>query len=357
MIEIKDLCAELGKFSLKNITFDVQDGEYFVLLGPTGSGKTMFMESIAGLKPISSGQVIINGRDVTSLNIEERNIGFAYQDYMLYRHLSVRDNISFGLQWRTKTRREIDDAVDRVVELLDIGHLLNQSPWTLSGGESQRIALARALAMKPDLLLLDEPMSAVDPDLREAAGEKLKEIHNRLRLTTLHITHDFEEAIILGDRIAVLGEGRIVQIGTPEQIFRHPSSEFVARFVKTRNIFEGEVADSSEGQGVFCVEGARLAVVTTRRGRLHASIRPEDIIISRESLHSSTFNSLQGTITRIADRGSVVYLTVNVPPEFTCLILHRSLEEMGLEDKQQVFITFKASAVNIFEAFENVHSL
>jgi len=348
MIEIKDLCAQLGKFSLKNITFDVKDEEYFILVGPTGSGKTMCMESIAGLKPIRGGQVIINGRDVTSLNVAERNVGFAFQDYMLYRHLSVRDNISFGLQWRTKTKREIDEAVDRIVELLDIGHLLNQSPWTLSGGESQRIALARALALTPDLLLLDEPLSAVDPDLREAWGEKLKEIHNRLKLTTLHITHDFEESITLGDRIAVMNDGRIAQIGTPDQIFRHPDSEFVAKFVGTRNIFEGEVSDSSEGQSVFCVDGIKIAVATTRRGRLHASIRPEEILISREALHSNTLNSFQGTITRMVDRGTLVYLKIDVPPQFTCIILHRSFEEMGLEEKQKVFITFKVSDVNIF---------
>jgi len=348
MIEVKGLCNQLGKFTLKNITLEVQDEEYFILVGPTGSGKTMLMESIAGLKPIMSGQVIINGRDVTSLNLAERNIGFAYQDYMLYRHLSVRDNIAFGVQWRTKTRQEIEEAIDRVIELLDIADLLNQSPWTLSGGESQRIALARALAMKPDLLLLDEPLSAVDPDLREAWGEKLKEVHNRLKLTTLHITHDFEEAVTLADRIAVIGEGRIAQIGTPDQIFRHPNSVFVANFIKTRNIFEGEVSDSSDGQSVFCIDRAKLAVVTTRRGRLHVSIRPEDILISREPLDSNTSNNLEGTITRIADRGTIVYLTINVPPEFSCLILHRSLEEMGLEEKQRVFITFKVSDVNIF---------
>jgi len=348
MIEVKDLCADLGKFSLKNISFDVQNEEYFILVGPTGSGKTMFMESIAGLKPIRGGQVIINGRDVTPLNVADRNIGFAFQDYMLYRHLSVRDNISFGLQWRTKTRREIDDAVDRIVELLEIGHLLNQSPWTLSGGESQRIALARALAMKPDLLLLDEPLSAVDPDIREAWGEKLKGIHKRLRLTTLHITHDFEESITLGDRIAVMGDGRIAQIGTPDQIFRHPNSEFVAKFVRTRNIFEGEVSDSSEGQSVFCIDGTKIAVATTRRGKLHVSIRPEDILISREALHSNTPNSFQGVITRIVDRGTLVSFNIDVPPQFTCLILHRSFKEMGLEEKQQVFISFKASDVNVF---------
>jgi len=349
MIEIKDLCVALGSFLLKDITFDVQDGEYFVLLGPTGAGKTVLLESIAGLNPIKSGQVKINGRDVTFLNLEKRNIGFAFQDYALYRHLSVRDNISFGLQWRRKTRREIEDAVDRVIELLGIAHLLGRRPWSLSGGESQKIALARALAIKPDLFLLDEPLSAVDPEMREATERELKEIHNRLRLTTIHVTHDFEEAIALGDRIAVLGKGRIAQIGTPEQIFRQPNSEFVARFVMTRNIFEGEVSNSSDGQSVFCADGVKLAVVTTLRGKLHASIRPEDILISRKPLHcSSTSNSFQGTITRIANRGSVAHLTVNVPPDFTCLILHRSLEEMGLEEKQKVFITFEASSVNVF---------
>ena len=173
-------------------------------------------------------------------------------------------------------------------------------------------------------------------------------MHNRLRLTTIHVTHDFEEAITLGDRIAVLMEGRIVQVGTPEQIFRHPTSESAARFVKTRNVFQGEVQDSAEGQKVFCIGDAKLSVVTALQGQRHASIRPENISISREPPHSSTLNCFSGTITRIADRGSVVYITVNVPLEFTCLILHPSFEEMGLEEKQKVFIAFKASAVNVF---------
>ncbi len=348
MIEIKDLCVELGRFLLKDIAFDVQDGEYFILLGPTGAGKTVLLESIAGLKSIESGQIRINGRDVTHLNLEKRKIGFAYQDYALYPHLSVRDNISFGLMWRGKTRREIEEAVDQVVELLGFEDLLERRPFSLSGGESQKICLARAVAIKPDLLLLDEPLAAVDPETREATERELKELHNRLRLTTIHVTHNFEEALAIGDRIAVLKEGRMMQIGTPEEIFRHPNSEFVARFLMTRNIFEGEVLDNSEGQSVFCVEEAKLAVVTTLRGKLHASIRPEDILISREPLHSNALNSFQGAITHIADRGSVFYITVNVPPEFTCLILRRSLEEIGLKEKQKVFITFKASGVNVF---------
>ncbi|MFC2036269.1 ATP-binding cassette domain-containing protein [Chloroflexota bacterium] len=348
MIEIRDLSVKLGNFLIKDMTFDVQDGEYFVLLGPTGSGKTVLLESIAGLKSLEAGQIKINGRDVTSLNLENRNIGFAYQDYVLYHHLSVRDNISFGLQWKRKTRREIEESVDRVVELLGIRHLLERRPWTLSGGESQKIALARAIAITPDLLLLDEPLSAVDPQTKQDYERELKALQNRLRLTTIHVTHSFEEAIAIGDHIAVLRDGKILQMGTPEQIFRHPSSEFVAWFLMTKNIFEGEVRSNSKEQSTFYMDGAELVVVTPLRGRAHASIRPEDIVISGEPFNSSILNSFEGTITGIAARGSVVHVTVNVPPEFVCFIFHRSLEEMGLEREKKVFIAFKASAVNVF---------
>ncbi|MDO8687417.1 MAG: ABC transporter ATP-binding protein [Dehalococcoidales bacterium] len=348
MIEIKDLSVSLGNFLMKDITFDVQDGEYFVLLGPSGAGKTVLLESIAGLKPLNCGQIKINGRDVTDLNLEKRNIGFAYQDYVLYRHLSIRDNIAYGLMWKHKKRQELEEAVDRVVELLKIGYLLDRRALSLSGGESQKIGLARALAIKPDLLLLDEPLSAIDPETKEIFEGDLKAIHNRLRLTTIHVTHSFEEAMALGDRIAVIGDGRIVQIGTPNEIFRHPNSEFVARFVRTRNIFTSEVIDSAGGQSVFWIEGIKLAVDTTLRGKVHASIRPENILISREPLYPNNVNSFQGIITRIADRGSVAYLTIKVPPEFTCLILHPALEEMGLKEQQKIFISFKASDVNVF---------
>jgi len=343
MLEVKNLCVEMGGFFLKDINFEVQDGEYFALLGPTGSGKTVLLDSIAGLKPLSSGQVIINGRDVTSLNLESRRIGFAFQDYALYRHLTVRDNISFGLMWRNKTRQEIEKAIDRVVELLGIEELLKKRPISLSGGESQKIGLARAVAIKPDLLLLDEPLSAVDPESKEFAERELKALHNRLKLTTIHVTHDFQEAMALGDHIAVMRGGQILQIGTPDQILHHPTSEPVARFLMARNIFEGEVQDS-----VFCVDGIKLAVITALQGRRHASIRPEDIWLSKEPQNSDGLNSLPGTITRIADRGSVIYVTVDATPEFTCLILPRSLEELALEEKQKVFVSFRASAVNVF---------
>lgn len=348
MLEVKGLCAKRGNFYLDDVSFEVQDGEYFVLLGPTGSGKTVLLESIAGITGIRGGEICIDGRNVNALTVQERKVGFAHQKYALYRHLPVRDNISFGLMWRYRSEKEINQAVDRVIELLGLQDLLDKRPWSLSGGESQKICLARAIAIRPDILLLDEPLGAVDPESREVTERYLMESHNRLRLTTIHVTHDFEEAIAMGDRIAVMIGGRIVQTGTPDEVFRHPNSEAVARFLMTRNIFEGEVQDDTGEGSVFCLDGQKLAVTTPLRGKRHASIRPEDVSISVEPPDSNTANSLPGVITHLSDRGSIAYVWVDVPPEFTCLILRPSLEGMCLAEGQRVYITFNASAVNIF---------
>jgi ABC-type sugar transport system ATPase subunit len=348
MLEVKELSAKRGNFYLKNVSFTVHDGEYFVLLGPTGAGKTVLLESITGITGIRGGQIWINNKDVTSLNVQERNIGFAYQKYTLYRHLQVRDNISFGLMWRYKSQKEIDEAVDRVIELLNLQNLLDKRPWALSGGESQKICLARAIAIRPDLLLLDEPLGSVDAESREVTERELKDTHNRLGLTTIHVTHDFEEAIALGDRIAVLIDGNIVQVGTPEEVFHHPNSEAVARFLMTRNIFDGEVQEGPDGQSVFHLDGKMLPVNTSLRGKRHASVRPEDITILVDPPDSKTSNYLQGTITRISDRGSIAYVWIDVPPEFTCLVLRPLLKEMNLQEGQQISIKINASAFNIF---------
>ena len=348
MLKVKDLRAKRGNFFLRGVDLEVQDGEYFVLLGPTGGGKTVLLESIAGIHGIRGGEVWINDRNVTSLNLEERRIGFAYQKYSLFRHLPVRDNISFGLMWRYQSKKEVDRAVDQVIELLNLQDLQDKRPWALSGGESQKICLARAIAIRPDLLILDEPLSSVDLESKEVTEKELKELHLRLKMTTIHVTHDFEEAIALGDRIAVMIDGNIVQTGTPDQVFRHPDSEAVARFLMTRNIFNGEAQDGSSGQSVFQLDGKKLAVDTTLRGKKQASVRPEEIFLSREPLATDGVNCLPGTITRISDRGSIVYVWVDVPPEFTCVILHPSLQEMGLAEGQKIHITFNSSAVNVF---------
>lgn len=348
MIQVRDLCVELGDFTLKSANLDINQGEYFIILGPTGAGKTVLLESIAGLYTPDSGQIFLDGRDVTKMDPDKRGVSIVYQDQALFPHISVRENIIFGLKLRKKTPVEIQETLDWLVDLLGISHLLHREPDTLSGGERQKVALARALSIRPKLLLLDEPLSALDPESRENVQRELRRIHDQMPVTTVHVTHDFEEAIALADRIAVFGDGRIQQVGTSAEIFRQPNSEFVARFAMSRNIFSGNVVDGADGSAVFDTGDVRFDVVADIRGVAHASLRPEDILVSHAPFPSSARNSYEGTITAVTDKGSVLYMTVSLPEDFICLVTRNSFEAMGLGEGQQVYITFKASAVHIF---------
>jgi len=204
MIQVKNLCVDLGDFMLSDINLHIKPGEYFVVLGPTGAGKTVLLETIAGLHPIKSGEIRVKGKEVTQLEPEKRNISIVYQDHVLFPHLSVKDNILFGLKIRKHPEQEIQATLDWMTGLLGISHLLHRKPETLSGGERQKVALARALSIKPQVLLLDEPLSALDPETRESVQRELRQLHNQLKVTAIHVTHDFEEAIALGSRIAIL---------------------------------------------------------------------------------------------------------------------------------------------------------
>lgn len=348
MIKIKNLCVDLGDFLLYDISFTVSEGEYFVVLGPTGAGKTVLLESIAGLYPIKSGEIWLRGKEVVRLEPEKRGVSIVYQDHALFPHLSVKDNVIFGLRLHKEKHQEIKVTLDWITDLLSISHLLHRKPETLSGGERQKVALARALSTKPKVLLLDEPLSALDPETRENLQQELRQLHRVLNITTVHVTHDFEEAIALGHRIAVIGEGHLKQVGTPEQIFRQPNSEFVARFAMTRNIYLGEAVHKANGDNIFRIEGTEFVSAADTEGTCHASIRPEDILISLEPIRSSARNCFPGTITGIIDKGGTLYITVNLPPDISCLVTRHSFEELGLEEGKRVHVTFKASAVHLF---------
>jgi molybdopterin-binding protein len=349
MIEVKNLCVDLGEFVLNDVTLSIEEGEYFIILGPTGAGKTVLLESIAGLYPIKSGQIWLRGKEVTSVEPEKRKISIVYQDHVLFPHLSVRDNIIFGLRVHKTRADEVANKINWVTELLGIPHLLHRRPDTLSGGEKQKVALGRAIITRPELLLVDEPLSALDPETRENVQQELRRLHKALGITLLHVTHDFEEAISLGNRIAVIGEGRLMQVGTPEEVFRHPNSEFVARFAMTRNIFVGRAEGKPGGDTIFRVDGTEFIIATDADGTHHASIRPEDILLSSEPIRSSARNCFPGTITKVVDRGSTLYVTVDIPPELSCLVTRHSFEEMELHEGKKVFLTFKASAIHLFD--------
>jgi len=348
MIVIKNLKVDVGDFLLQNINLTINSGEYFIILGPTGAGKTILLEAIAGLYPVLGGEVWIEGKEVTRLSPEKRRIGIVYQDYMLFSHLSVEENIAFGLKLRKCHKGEVKEKVNDVAEAVGITHLLHRKPQSLSGGEKQKVALARALVIEPAVLLLDEPLSALDPETKERMQSTLREVHRKVGVTVIHVTHDFEEAIALGHRVAVLNDGRVAQVGTPEEILRKPDSEFVAHFALSRNVFSGEAEEGEDGHTVVDIDGIKVAAITELRGEVRLSLRPEDIIISKEPLHSTARNCFQGVVSDIVNRGSVVYVTVNLPPEFICLITRQAFEELELREEVSVWVTFKASALHVF---------
>ncbi len=330
-----------------SVSLDVDPGEYFIIVGPTGSGKTVLLETIAGLHPPAEGEISVDGRDITRLPPEKRGLGVVFQDQVLFPHLSVRENVAFGLKSTGRRGRDISPAVDEMARLMNIDHLLPRKPAGLSGGERQRVALARALVTRPRVLLLDEPLSALDPEARERMQRELALIHRRLKVTTIHVTHDFEEALSLGDRVAVLNQGQVAQVGTPDDIMRRPNSEFVAGFALSRNLFRGEAVGDGDG-ALVDIGGWRIRADTALRGAVHVSIRPEDIFVSREPMRSTAGESCRGVITDAVDRGPVVHVGVNVPPQLTCLVSRQSCAELGLARGDAVWVTVKTSAVHVF---------
>jgi len=231
MIDIAHLSIRLPDFSVQNISLTIESGDFFVLLGPTGAGKSLILEAIAGLVPIATGSICLHGTEITHLPPEKRDLAIVYQDGALFPHLTVEANIAFGLRYKKKEVPDPDSQVQHLMERLGISHLKNRKPATLSGGEKQRTALARALAVKPKILLLDEPLSALDPTTRADITELLSELHKEENMTCLMVTHDFAEAQSLSNAMAVINNGRIEQSGPTHTLFHHPETPFVARFL------------------------------------------------------------------------------------------------------------------------------
>jgi len=349
MIRIENLSKDLGEFFLRDVSLEINDGEYFMVLGPTGAGKTILLETIAGIYRADSGRIFLDEQDITDIPPRERNIGMVYQDYTLFPFLTVEENIGFGLKSRKVTKREIKRRVDELANLMGVSHLLHRYPGTLSGGEQQRVAIARALIMEPKVLLLDEPLSALDTQTAERLRQELKNVHSITNTTIIHVTHSFEEAFLLGSRMAVMDKGEIVQVGTPNEVFRKPESEFAAEFLGVGNLFQGE---SRVDSGIACidVDGINIVSATLKPGSVHVSIRPEDILVSTKQIVSSARNSFKGKIASIVDAGTILRIAVDVDIDnpFIVAITKQSFDEMNLKTGGEVYITFKASAVHVF---------
>ncbi|MEA4924344.1 MAG: tungstate ABC transporter ATP-binding protein WtpC [Syntrophomonadaceae bacterium] len=347
MIKLCNVSKRLGDFSLKSINLSIENNEYFVILGPTGTGKTAILEVIAGMYKPDRGEVWLNGRNVTAEYPETRNIGFVYQDYMLFPHLNVEENILFALKLKKPPAAIIKQKLEWITTLLNIGHLLKRCPATLSGGEQQRVAIARALVAEPEVLLLDEPLSALDPRTQEIFQQELKKIHQHIKTTTIHITHDFNEALVLADRIGIMYNGEIVQIGSPEEVFQKPQSQFVAEFVGMENIYSGVLVD--EGDGKYVNLGPiNLRVITDLKGKVRVAIRSEDIIIAGDKLFSSAQNTIPARIAEIIPRGPYFKVVLDAGISLVAVITRQALEEMKLEPGKKVWAVFKTTAVHVF---------
>jgi molybdopterin-binding protein len=348
MLQIRNLSKDLGEFVLRNVSIDIDLGEYMVIIGPTGAGKTILLETIAGIYPPDSGSIVLEGRDITGLPPRDRNICVVYQDYMLFSHLTVEENIGFGLVSRKMDRDEIKKRVIEVAGLLSIDHLLHRSPATLSGGEQQRTAIARAIVMDPVLLLLDEPLSALDGQTRAMLQKELRRLHQRYKITVMHVTHNFEEVFALADRVAVMNDGEIVQCGHPDEVFRKPASEFIATFTGVENIFRGTCTES-DGTSVITVGKLTITSHTCNGdGEVYATVRPEDILISRESVTSSARNSFRGTVTDIVNTGMLIRVTVDAGIPFVSVLTRQGFDQLQLREGEAVYLTFKAATVHVF---------
>ena len=279
-LSLRGVTKRYGDFvAVREATLDVERGGFLTLLGPSGSGKTTILMIIAGFVAPSEGQVLLDGRDITALPPERRDFGMVFQGYALFPHMTVAENVTFPLKVRRMGRAERDAKVRGALDLVQLSAFADRRPAQLSGGQQQRVALARALVFEPDLLLLDEPLSALDKKLRAGLQEELRALHRRVGRTFINVTHDQEEALSLSDRIAILDRGRIVQTGAPEALYERPATRFVADFLGTSNFIEG-TAEAEEGGFVLRRGAARVrAAGAVPDGRAVLSLRPERIAL------------------------------------------------------------------------------
>jgi len=296
MIEIKNLHGDLGEFRLRDVNLTVNEGEYLAILGPTGAGKTVLIEYIVGIYKPDGGSILYT---------EERNIGYVPQDYALFPNLTVERNLSYGLEARGMPSEQSNSLVSEMISRLNIDYIRHRMPLHLSGGEKQRVALGRALATEPRVLLLDEPLSALDENLRTEMARELRRIQRGVNGAFIHVCHNFEEASDVADRIAIMNEGTIIQTGTLKEIMGAPKNEFVARFVKSENIFQG----FSDGSTIQIGQTAILKE-NPFKGNLIVAIRPENIVIVENDDKGQ--NVFSGKVESTKEKPYFTELTVNM---------------------------------------------
>ena len=322
-IVVENVSKQFGSFqAVEQINLEIQSGSLVALLGPSGSGKSTLLRLIAGLELPDTGKIILTGKDATNQSVQERNIGFVFQHYALFKHLTVRKNIAFGLEIRKAPKKKIQGKVEQLLELVQLSGLGDRYPSQLSGGQRQRVALARALAVEPNVLLLDEPFGALDAKVRKDLRAWLRRLHDEVHVTTVFVTHDQEEAMEVSDEIVVMNKGKVEQVGTPAQIYDHPASAFVMSFIGPVNVLPSSAK-------IFQSSGFESTNPET-------FLRPQDIII--ETVGNGT--TAQATVSRIIHLGweIQVELTLDDGQMMTAHLTRERFDELKLEPQEKVYV-------------------
>ncbi|QKG84856.1 sulfate ABC transporter ATP-binding protein [Kroppenstedtia pulmonis] len=342
-IEICHVSKSFGTYKvLQAVDLRVDSGEMVALLGPSGSGKTTLLRIIAGLEGADEGRILFDGHDATHRSARDRKVGFVFQHYALFRHMTVFENIAFGLRVRPRhlrpSKQMIQDRVADLLRLVQLEHFANRYPEQLSGGQRQRIALARALAVEPRMLLLDEPFGALDTKVRRELRRWLKRLHEEIQITTIFVTHDQEEALELADRVVIMNQGQIEQVGTPEEVYQHPINTFVYEFLGNVNFFHGRVHKGEANLGPIRVaipeqEGMDDVPVV-------GYVRPHDITVEREN-HER--DAVETVLQKVHFAGPVVRLEITGEDQETIEVelSHEQFQELQAEPGDRVFIRLK----------------
>jgi putrescine transport system ATP-binding protein len=317
LIQFKNVTKQFGDFTaVDDLSIDIYEQEFFALLGPSGCGKTTMMRMLAGFEKPTNGTILLDGKDISPIPPNKRSVNMMFQSYALFPHLTVYDNIAFGLKRSAMPRDEIDGRVKDMLRLVQIEKFANRKPEQISGGQRQRVALARALAKAPKLLLLDEPLSALDKKLRQDTQFELMDIQEKTGTTFVIVTHDQEEAMTVASRVAVMNFGKLVQVDTPTQIYEAPNSAYVADFIGDVNIIEGNATQDGDRVSIAWAEGQSAIIGTPSQpisdGRVSFIIRPEKIVISSERPDDRR-NAVQGKVLDIAYLGNMSTYHVEMP--------------------------------------------
>lgn len=352
MVKLEGIHKTFGKVkAVDGVDLQVKKGEMLCLLGPSGCGKTTLLRVLSGFEQPEEGKIIMSDKDVTKLSPDKRPTSLVFQNYALFPHMTVFENIAYGLRVKKLPSKEIHKLVIDALEMVGLSGLEERSIRQLSGGQQQRVALARGLVMKPAVLLLDEPLSNLDAKLRIETRIQIRDLQRNLGITSIFVTHDQEEALTISDRIAVMNKGKIIQIGTPEEIYNHPNSEFVADFIGKSNILEGVYKSDADGKAYFILANSSLSIqilpVENIGNQSRLILRPEQIQISEEENSKPEVNCLPATVEHITFLGEMIYYHVRLENDAKLLVPVYYASTRRYNENDRIFISWDIHAGKI----------